>query len=343
MGGERLLTSVVGSYPQPDWLIDREALRGRLPPRVRASELWRVPEQFLQAAQDDATELAIRDMERAGVDIMSDGEVRRESYSNRFATALAGVDFNNPGVALDRTGRENPVPRVIGPIRRVRSIQVRDVEFLRRHTNQRIKVTIPGPFTATQQAQNDYYPEEESLAIAYAEAINEEIRDLFVAGADIVQLDEPYVQARPKIAREYAIKSINRALEGIEGTTAIHVCFGYAYAVKEKPSGYSFLPELENCITQQVSIEAAQAKLDLSVLKQLSSKTIILGVLDLGDRNVESPDIVAGRIRNALNYVPPERLVLAPDWGMKYLPRDVAFGKLTSMVKGAKIVRNELE
>ncbi len=343
MTGKRLLTSVVGSYPQPDWLIDREALRRRLPPRVRALELWRVPEDLLQAAQDDATELAIRDMERAGVDIISDGEVRRESYSNRFATALDGVDFDNPGVAVDRTGRENPVPRVTGPIRRLRSIQVRDVEFLRRNSKQRIKVTIPGPFTATQQAQNDYYPDGESLAIAYAEAINEEIHDLFVAGADIVQLDEPYVQARSEIAREYAIKSINRALEGIEGITALHLCFGYAYAVEDKPSGYSFLPELENSMAQQISIEAAQPNLDLSVLKQLSSKTIILGVLDLRDRNVESPDIVAGRIRNALNYVSPERLVLAPDCGMKYLPRDVAFGKLVSMVKGAELVRSELE
>ncbi len=342
MNGERLLTSVVGSYPQPDWLIDREALRGRLPPRVRASELWRVSEQFLLEAQDDATLLAIGDMERAGVDIISDGEARRESYSNRFATSLDGVDIDNPGTAVDRTGRANPVPRVTGPIRRARSVQVRDVEFLRSYTKGRIKVTIPGPFTATQQAQNDYYPDDESLALAYAEAINEEIHELFAVGADIIQLDEPYLQARAEKAHEYAIKSINRALEGVEGTTAIHLCFGYAYAVKEKPSGYSFLPELEKSTAQQISIEAAQPKLDLSVLKQLPSKTILLGVLDLGDMNVESAEIVAQRIRDALDYVPPERLVVAPDCGMKYLPWDVAFGKLVSMVEGTKIVRREL-
>ncbi len=343
MTGEPLLTSVVGSYPQPDWLIDRAALKGRLPPRVRASELWRVPEQFLDEAQDDATRLAIRDMERAGVDVVSDGEIRRESYSNRFATSLDGVDIDNPGTAIDRTGRGNPVPRVTGPIRRTRPVQVGDVEFLRRQTDKRIKATIPGPFTATQQAQNDYYPDDESLAMAYAEAVNQEVKDLFAAGADVVQLDEPNMHPGAEKPHDYAIEAINRALEGVEGTTAIHLCFGYAYAVKDKPSGYSFLPELEKCVADQISIEAAQPKLDLSVLEDLTTKTILLGVLDLEDPNVESPETVAQRIREALRYIPPERLIIAPDCGMKYLPGDVAFGKLQSMVEGARIVRRELD
>ena len=342
LSAELLLTTVVGSYPQPDWLIDREALAGRLPPRVPASELWRVPAEFLAQAQDDATLLAVRDMERAGIDVISDGEVRRESYSNCFANALDGIDVANPGTAIDRTGKANPVPRVVGPIRRTRPVQVADVQFLRRNTGNRIKVTVPGPFTASQQAQNDHYSDEESLALAYAEAVNEEVRDLFEAGADIVQLDEPYLQARAGKAQNYGVKAINRALDGVTGTTALHICFGYAYAVKEKPSGYSFLPELEDCAVQQISIEAAQPRLDLSVLKELPSKTIVLGALDLGDAAIEGPALVAERIRKALDYLPPERLAIAPDCGMKYLPRNAAFGKLSNMVEGTRIVRREL-
>ncbi len=339
---ERLLTTVVGSYPQPDWLVDHKNLQSRLPPRIRAQEIWRIPEPLLQQAQDDATLLAIRDMERAGIDIISDGEIRRESYSNRFATALDGMDIDNPGVALDRTGHPNPVPRVIGPIRRLYPVEVRDVEFLRRNTTHRIKITVPGPFTVSQQAQNDYYRDQKSLALDIAAAINEELKSLQTAGADVVQLDEPYLQARPEQARAYGVEVINRALEGIEGTTALHLCFGYAAIVHNRPHQYTFLPELRDSIVKQVSIEAAQPRLDLSVLRQLSNKTIIVGVLDLGNMEVETPEIVAGRIRAALQYVEPERLILAPDCGMKYLPREVAFGKLCAMVEAAKIVRREL-
>ncbi len=315
-----LLTTVVGSYPQPEWLIDRERLGSRLPPRVRARELWRVNELFLEEAQDDATLLAIRDMEAAGVDVISDGEMRRESYSNRFATALAGVDLDNPGVAIDRTGHENPVPRVVGPILRTRPVEVRDVEFLRANTNRRIKITLPGPFTMTQQAQNDHYPDEESLALAYAAAVNEEARDLKSAGADVVQIDEPYLQARPESARSYGLAAIDRALEGIEGDTVLHICFGYGHIVHDKPAGYSFLSELNDCAARQISIETAQPNLDLSILRELPDKTIILGVLDLSDAApVETPETVAERIRKALVHTSPERLVVAPDCGMKYL------------------------
>jgi 5-methyltetrahydropteroyltriglutamate--homocysteine methyltransferase len=329
-------TTVVGSYPQPSWLLDRERLAERLPPRVRARELWLVPEQFLEEAQDDATRLAVRDMERAGVDVITDGEMRRESYSNRFATALEGVDLDNPGVALDRTGHENPVPRVVGPICRTRPVEVRDVEFLRSITNRRIKITVPGPFTMTQQAQNDYYPDERSLALAYAEAVNEELRDLKAAGADVVQIDEPYLQARPEPAREYAIEAINRALQGIEGETVLHTCFGYAHVVKDKPSGYPFLRELDDCVATHLSLEAAQPNLDPEVLRDIRDKTIILGVLDLGSSEVETPRVVAERIRKALTVMPRERLVVAPDCGMKYLPRELAFRKLEAMVAGAR-------
>ncbi len=340
---ELIPTTVVGSYPQPDWLVDREQLRSRLPPRVRAREIWRVPEPFLEQAQDDATLLAIRDMERAGVDIISDGEMRRESYSNRFATALDGFDVDHPGSALDRTGHSNPVPRVVGPVRRARPVEVRDLEFLRRNTDRRIKITVPGPFTVTQQAQNDYYPDERTLALAVAAAINEEIKDLFAAGADIVQIDEPYLQARPEAARAYGVEVINRALDGVAGTTALHMCFRYAAIVHDRPGQYAFLPELSACTVRQISIEAAQPNLDLSALRALPDKTIILGVLNLGDERVETPQVVADRIRAALQYVAPERLIVAPDCGMKYLPRDVAFAKLQSMVEGARIVRGELE
>ena len=338
-----LVTTVVGSYPQPDWLIDRERLGERLPPRVRARELWRVPAQLLEEAQDDATRLAVMDMERAGVDIVTDGEMRRESYSNRFATALDGVDLDSPGVALDRTGHENPVPRVVGPICRTRPVEVRDVEFLRSLTDRRIKITVPGPFTMTQQAQNDHYADERSLALAYAKAVNDELRDLKAAGADVVQIDEPYLQARPDPAREYAVEAINRALDGIDGETVLHTCFGYAHIVKDRLSGYPFLRELGDCAATHVSLEAAQPNLDPDVLRDLPGKTIVLGVLDLGDGEIETPEVVAGRIRAALAVVEPERLVLAPDCGMKYLPRAVAFGKLAAMVNGARLVREDLE
>ncbi len=342
MASAVLLTTVVGSYPQPDWLVDRENLMRRLPPRVSAREIWRVPEPWLEQAQDDATLLAIRDMELAGIDILTDGEIRRESYSNRFATALEGMDIAHPGVALDRTGHPNPVPRVAGPVRRLRPVLVRDVEFLRRHTDRRIKVTLPGPFTITQQAQNDHYPDDRSLAMDVAAAVNQEIVDLFAAGADVVQLDEPYLQARPEKAKAYGVAGIDRALEGVRGTTALHMCFGYAHVVKHRLSGYSFFGELHACAVRQLSIEAAQPRLDLSILKAVPDKTIILGVLDLDDMGVEAPETVAGRIRDALRYVPPDRLILAPDCGMKYLPREVAFAKLQALVAGARIVRREL-
>jgi 5-methyltetrahydropteroyltriglutamate--homocysteine methyltransferase len=333
-----MITTVVGSYPQPEWLIDRERLGDRLPPRVRATELWRVPEPFLEGAQDDATRLAVQDMERAGVDVVTDGEMRRESYSNRFATALDGVDLDTPGVALDRTGHENPVPRVVGPIRRTRPVEVRDAEFLRSITDRRIKITVPGPFTMTQQAQNDHYPDERSLALAYAEAVNEELRDLKAAGADVVQIDEPYLQARPEPARAYAVEAIDRALDGIEGETVLHTCFGYAHIVHDRPAGYPFLRELDDCAATHLSLEAAQPNLDPEVLREVAGKTIILGVLDLGSSEVETPEIVADRIRTALTVVAAERLVVAPDCGMKYLSRDVALRKLQSMVAGARLV-----
>jgi 5-methyltetrahydropteroyltriglutamate--homocysteine methyltransferase len=342
MKSELLLTTVVGSYPQPDWLVNRENLKNRLPPRVRVREIWRVEERFLEAAQDDATLLAIRDMESAGIDIITDGEIRRESYSNRFATALDGFDIDNPGVALDRTGHPNPVPRVVGPVRRTRPVQVRDVEFARRNTDRRLKVTLPGPFTIAQQAQNDYYPDDQSLAMDIAAAVNAEIRDLRAAGADVVQLDEPYLQARPEKAKAYALAAINRALEGVEGDTALHTCFGYAHIVKKRLSGYSFLTELNDCLARQLSIEAAQPHLDLSILAKIPRKTIMLGVINLDDMAVETPEIVAARIRNALRFVPPDRLIVAPDCGMKYLLREVAFGKLKALVEGAGIVRGEL-
>jgi 5-methyltetrahydropteroyltriglutamate--homocysteine methyltransferase len=303
---------------------------------VRARDLWRVSEPFLEEAQDDATRLAVQDMECAGVDVITDGEIRRESYSNRFATALDGVDLDDPGVALDRTGHENPVPRVVGPIRRRRPVEVGDLEFLRSITDRRIKITLPGPFTMTQQAQNDHYDDERSLALAYAEAVNEELRDLKAAGADVVQIDEPYLQARPEPAREYAIEAINRALDGIEGETVLHTCFGYAHIVKDKLTGYPFLRELNDCLATHLSVEAAQPNLDPEVLRDVSGKMIILGVLDLGSSEVETSDVVAGRIRKALAVVPPEQLVVAPDCGMKYLPRERAFRKLEAMVAGAR-------
>jgi 5-methyltetrahydropteroyltriglutamate--homocysteine methyltransferase len=337
-----LPTTLVGSYPQPDWLIDRTKLAGRFPPRVRAKELWRVAPEWLEQAQDDATLLAIRDQERAGRDIVTDGEMRRESYSNRFATALEGVDIDNPGTALDRSGHPNPVPRVVGRIRRRHPVQVRDVTFLRANTDHKIKMTVPGAFTMAQQAQNDFYKDEVELAMDYATAVNEEIKDLFAAGADVVQIDEPYLQARPAKADQYGLQVLNRALRGITGTTAVHICFGYAAIIHQRPSAYSFLPELEAADVKQISIETAQSHLDCSVLAALSSKTIMLGVLDLADMTVETPAIVADRIRRALPYVDASKIVVAPDCGLKYLPRDVAFGKMRAMVEAALVVRSEL-
>ena len=334
-------TSLVGSYAQPEWLLDRAKLAGRFPPRVRALELWRVAPEYLEQAQDDATLLAIRDQERAGLDIITDGEMRRESYSNRFATALDGVDIDNPGTALDRSGHPNPVPRVTGKIKRRHAVEARDVEFLRANTDRTIKITVPGPFTMSQQAQNDFYESEEELAVDYAAAVNEEIKDLFSAGADIVQIDEPYMQARPEKARQYGLAALNRALDGVQGTTCVHICFGYAAIIHERPNGYNFLPELADTAVKAVSIETAQSKLDCSVLAKLEGKTVILGVLDLSTHEIETPEIVAGRIRRALPYVAPEKLVIAPDCGLKYLPREVAFGKMKAMADGAAIVRAE--
>jgi 5-methyltetrahydropteroyltriglutamate--homocysteine methyltransferase len=336
-------TSLVGSMPQPEWLIDRQKLAGRFPPRVRARELWRVPEPFLAQAQDDATILAIKAQEDAGLDIVTDGEIRRESYSNRFATALDGVDVDNPGVALDRSGHPNPVPRVVGPIRRRHAVAVSDLEFLRRHTTRRVKVTVPGPFTMAQQAQIEHYGGSRQLAaLDYADALNAEIRDLFAAGADVVQVDEPYMQARPEEARAFGLEALNRALDGITGTTAVHICFGYAAIIHVRPSGYSFLSELAGCRCQQVSLETAQSKLDCSILKSLEGKKIILGVIDLANMQVETPEEVAARIRRALPYARAENIIVAPDCGMKYLPGDVAIAKLAAMTAGAAIVRSEL-
>jgi 5-methyltetrahydropteroyltriglutamate--homocysteine methyltransferase len=336
-------TTLVGSYPQPEWLIDRAKLAGRFPPRVRAKELWRVPEPLLAEAQNDATLLAIRAQEAAGLDIVTDGEIRRESYSNRFATALAGIDLDNPGTALDRSGHPNPVPRIVGKIRRRHPVEVEDLKFLKAHTTRRTKITVAGPFTMSQQAQNDYYKSDEDAAMDYAEAVNGEIKDLFAAGADVVQIDEPYMQARPEKARQYGLIALNRALEGITGTTCVHICFGYAAIIHERPSGYSFLPELAQCRCNQISIETAQANLDCAVLRELPGKQILLGTIDLSDMNVEQPETVAARIRRALQFVAPDQIIVSTDCGMKYLPREVAFGKLRALVKGAEILRQEVQ
>ncbi|MEE2926517.1 MAG: 5-methyltetrahydropteroyltriglutamate--homocysteine methyltransferase [Chloroflexota bacterium] len=337
-----LLTTVVGSYPQPDWLIDREAMKSTRVPRVRYQGLWRIPEPFLAEAQNDATLLAIRDMERAGVDIISDGEIRRESYSNRFATALEGIDIEKPGKIAGNGGNITLVPRVVGTVRRSGPVQVADVEFLRWNTEGRIKVTVPGPFTMAQQALNEYYSDTESLAMDYAICVNQEVKELFQAGADVVQLDEPWLRVNPDGAREYAVRVIDKALEGVVGVTALHLCFGYAAVVSDKPAAYDFLTELAGCCVQQISIEAAQPKLDLSVLREFTDKTIILGVLDLGDAAVEVPGKIAETIREALRYIPSDRLQLAPDCGMKYLPRATAFGKLQAMTSAAAMVRDSL-
>jgi 5-methyltetrahydropteroyltriglutamate--homocysteine methyltransferase len=336
-GGARIPTSLVGSYAQPEWLLDRDRLRGRFPPRVRARELWRVDPAFLEEAQDDATRLAILDQERAGLDIVTDGEMRRESYSNRFATALDGVDVDNPGTALDRSGHPNPVPRVVGPVARRHPVQVRDAQFLLEHTSRTTKMTVPGPFTMSQQAQDDHYGAPDALGMAYADAVREEILDLFAAGIDVVQVDEPYMQARPEAARDYGLDVLKRANDGIDGTIAMHICFGYAAIIHERPSGYSFLPELAATECDQVSIETAQSGLALDVLDSLATKTIILGVLDLSTDAVETPEVVADRVARAFPHAGPERLIAAPDCGMKYLPRASAYGKLEALVAGARL------
>jgi 5-methyltetrahydropteroyltriglutamate--homocysteine methyltransferase len=337
-----LPTTVVGSYPQPDWLIDRERLVNLPPVRVRAEELWRIAEPWLEQAQDDATRLAIRDMELAGIDIITDGEIRRESYSNRFATALSGIALDNPATVRGRSTGTVVVPRIVGPIRRQRPVEVRDVEFLRRHTDRTIKITLPGPFTMSRQAKNEFYQDEEELVADYAAAVNAELRDLKAAGADVIQLDEPWLQARPEEARRLAIAAIDRALDGIAGPTALHLCFGYAYVARDKPNSYSFLSELTGSRVDQISIEAAQPNLDLSNLDRLGGKTVIFGVINMGDPQPEPAEIVAARIRAGLTHVPPERLIPAPDCGMKYLPRDIAFAKLRSLAEGAAIIRREL-
>ncbi len=334
-------TTLVGSYPQPEWLIDRAKLAGRFPPRTRAKELWRIPEPYLDEAQRDATLLAIRAQEEAGLDIITDGEIRSESYSNRFATALSGIDIDNPGVGLDRSGHPNPVPRIVGTIKRMRPVEVEDMKFLRANTKRMVKITVPGPFTMSQQAQNDFYKTDAEAAMDYAAAVNEEIRDLFSAGADIVQIDEPYMQARPEKAREFGLAALNRALEGVSGNTAVHICFGYAAVIHARPEGYSFLPEFANCSCKQVSIETAQSHLDCSVLTKLKGKKVMVGCIDLSDMAIETPQTVVARIKRALPFIDKENVILAPDCGMKYLPRDVADGKMRAMVEGAKLLRAE--
>ena len=334
-------STIVGSYPQPEWLIDREKLSKQFPPRTRAKELWRIDPEYLAQAQDDATRLAILDQERAGLDIVSDGEIRRESYSNHFATALEGVDLDNPGKALDRSGEPVFVPRIVGKIRRRHPVGVRNLEFLRANTDRMVKFTVPGPFTMSQQAQNDFYASNREAALDYAAAVNDEIRDLFAAGADVVQLDEPYMQARPEQAREYGVEALNRALDGITGTTCVHICFGYAALIHERPEGYSFLPELAHTACRQVSMETGQSNLDCKVLESLADKQILLGVIDLSTEEVETVDVIKDRVRRALDYVDAERILLAPDCGMKYLSRDAAFGKLKNMAEAARQLREE--
>jgi 5-methyltetrahydropteroyltriglutamate--homocysteine methyltransferase len=338
-----LTTTLVGSYPQPEWLVDRELL-GRLPPpRIPTPELWRVPPALLKTAQDDATALALREMERAGVDVITDGEIRRESYSNRFAAALGGMDVEHPGQVPGRTGRPIRVPRVVGPIRRTGPALIEDVRFAKANTDRPLRITVPGPFTLAQQCEDHYYRDQRALALDLAEAVNAELRDLEEAGADVLQLDEPYLQARPGQAREYALEAIERALRGLRAPTALHTCFGYAHVVRDRPPGYPFLDELRDCAADQISIESAQQRLDPSIVARLGGKQVVLGVLDLADGSpVETPRAVAERVRGALRHIEPDRLWLAPDCGMKYLSRDVAFGKLCALVAGRDIVRREL-
>ena len=335
-------TTVVGSYPQPDWLVDR-ALLSKGVPRVNLHELWRIPAEHLHAAQDDATRLAIRDMERAGIDIITDGECRRESYSNYFVAALDGVDLDCPAIITNTVGRQTEVPRVFAPIRRRGAVTVSDLQFLRANTERKIKITLPGPFTMAQQAAGDFYRDKEEMAMAFAEAVNAEALDLQAAGAEVIQIDEPWLRNDPQAARRFAVKAINRALQGVTVTTVVHLCFGYAAVVPgQKPTGYSFLTELADCTARQISIECAQPALELGMLKDLSNKTILLGVIDLGSARIESAQEIAARIRKGLKHVSAERLIAAPDCGMKYLPREVAFGKLKALAEGAAIVRAEL-
>lgn len=335
--------TLVGSYPQPDWLIDRKALAGRFPPRTRARELWRVAEPYLEAALKDATRLAVSDQVTAGIDIVTDGEIRRESYSNFFVTSLEGVDFEHPGEALDRSGEPVKVPRVVGPIRRARPVCVDDVRFLRSLTDKPIKYTVPGPFTMSQQAKNEHYATDGECALAYAAALNEEIKDLFAAGADVIQLDEPYMQARAAKAEQYGIEALNRAVAGVEGKTAVHICFGYAALIHARPSAYSFLPQLARANVDQISIETAQSNLDCSILRELPGKEILLGVIDLSTPAVETVELVKQRVRRALPHIEASRVVLAPDCGMKYLARDVAYGKLRAMSQAARELRDEMK
>jgi 5-methyltetrahydropteroyltriglutamate--homocysteine methyltransferase len=342
MFGKLIPTTLVGSYPQPSWLVDKDKLLSESPPRVRLREVWRPPEDLLEEAQDDATLTALHDQERAGIDLLSDGEIRRESYFNRFANALDGIDIDNPGIVPNRRGNPTQVPRVVGPIRRVSPVQVRDVEFARAHTDKPIKITIPGAFTMATLALDEYYHDKQALIDAYADAVNAELREMKAAGADVVQIDEPYMQSSPEEADKYAVGAIDRALDGIDGPTIVHVCFGYAYVVKEKPDGYAFLPQLDDCSATAISIEAAQPGLDPAILERLPNKSVLFGVLNLGDPAVETPERIADQLRGALNHISPDRLIAAPDCGMKYLPRDIAFGKLQAMVAGAAIVRNEI-
>jgi 5-methyltetrahydropteroyltriglutamate--homocysteine methyltransferase len=337
-----LPTMIVGSLPQPEWLIDRERLSHQFPPRVRARELWRIPGQFLQEAQDDATLAAVRSQEEAGLDVVTDGEIRRESYSNHFATALDGLDLEHPGTVRNRSGIDIPVPRVTGEIRRPSPVQVEDVRFLRAHTDRAIKMTVPGPFTMTQQSQDEHYRDDRALALAYADVVRQEIADLFAAGADIVQVDEPWLQARPDVARRYGAEAVTRAVEGAAGPVHVHLCFGYAAMVSERPEGYSFLAELADTPADTISIETAQSRLDPATLRPLRGKGIALGVLDLSTPDVETPETVADRVRRALDHVDADRLVLSSDCGLKYLPRASAAGKIRALAAAAALLRAQL-
>ncbi|QXG75246.1 cobalamin-independent methionine synthase II family protein [Modestobacter sp. L9-4] len=337
-----LPTTVVGSLPQPDWLIDRDRLGHQFPPRVRARELWRVPPEFLAEAQDDATLATVRAQEAAGLDIVGDGEIRRESYSNHFATALEGLDLDHPGSVRNRSGIDIPAPRVVGEIRRPAPVQVADVRFLRAATDRAVKMTVPGPFTMAQQAQDDHYGDDRALALAYADVVRAEIADLFAAGADIVQLDEPWLQARPEVARRYGVEVLNAALADAPGPVHVHVCFGYAAMVADRPEGYSVLPQLAEVDAAAFSIETAQSHLDPATLRPLHGRGIVLGVLDLSTEEVETPEVVADRVRRALDHVDVEQLVLSSDCGLKYLSRASAAGKMRALAEAAVVLRGEL-
>ncbi|HKK31324.1 MAG TPA: 5-methyltetrahydropteroyltriglutamate--homocysteine methyltransferase [Alphaproteobacteria bacterium] len=341
---DRLIpTTLVGSYPQPGWLVNKTVLLGSGPPRVRMREVWRPEAELLEEAQDDAVLTVLHDQERAGIDIVSDGEVRRESYFNHFANALEGIDIDHPAIVPGRTGKPTEVPRIVGPIQWTGAVQVRDVEFLKAHTDRPVKVTIPGAFTMAKMALDEHYGDFEAVVMAYAHALNREVHAMKAAGADVIQIDEPHMQAHPAQAQQYGVAAIDAALAGIVGPTVVHMCFGYAYVVKNKPSGYSFLPELNACTATAISIEAAEPAVDPSILAKLPDKHVLYGVLSLGTHEVETPDQVAGRLRGALKHIDAGRLIAAPDCGMKYLPRPVAFGKLKALAEGAALVRAELE